>query len=337
MYTFLITRKFCLYHVNRKLATPHKQRVMSDKIFKVGATIAGSFVLVVIVLMVFQLASESYPIWEKEGFSFVTGTDWNAVEGRESFGALPYILGTLATAALAMTIGVPLSIGIAMFVSDAPPKIGGPLGFLVELLAAVPSVIYGLWGLYVFREYFRDFIEKPLHATFGDSIWFFSGTPFGLDIFTASVVLAIMIIPTVSAVSREVMKAVPQQQKEAAYMLGATRWEMFRLAIFPYAKTGLIGASILGLGRAVGETMAVTMLIGNATGASAIPSSLFKPSQTMSSLIANEFVEASPADLLLPALLGVGLILLAIAICINVVAHVLVSRMLKVKEGAINN
>lgn len=323
--------------MEKKIVVPHKQKISSDNIFKLGATIAGTFVLVIIALMVFQLISESYPIWEEEGLSFVIGTDWNAVEGRESFGALPYILGTLTTAALAMLIGVPLSIGIAMFVSDAPPKIGAPLGFLVELLAAVPSIIYGLWGLYVFREYFKDFIETPLHSAFGDSVWLFSGTPFGLDIFTASIILAIMIIPTVSSVAREVMKAVPQQQKEAAYMLGATKWEMFKLAIFPYSKTGLIGASILGLGRAVGETMAVTMLIGNATGASAIPSSLFKPSQTMSSIIANEFVEASPAGLHLPALIGVGLILLGIAICINVVAHILVTRMLKVKEGAINN
>jgi len=323
--------------VEKKLVTPHKQKINSDNIFKLGATIAGTFVLVIIALMVFQLISESYPIWEEEGLSFVIGTDWNAVEGRESFGALPYILGTLTTAALAMAIGVPLSIGIAMFVSDAPPKIGAPLGFLVELLAAVPSIIYGLWGLYVFRGYFKDFIETPLHSAFGDSVWIFSGTPFGLDIFTASIILAIMIIPTVSSVAREVMKAVPQQQKEAAYMLGATKWEMFKLAIFPYSKTGLIGASILGLGRAVGETMAVTMLIGNATGISAIPSSLFKPSQTMSSIIANEFVEASPAGLHLPALIGVGLILLGIAVCINIVAHLLVTRMLKVKEGAINN
>ena len=319
------------------LVTPHKRKINSDQLFKLGVTVAGTFVLAIIVLMIYQLISESYPIWEDEGLSFVIGTDWNAVEGRESFGALPYILGTLTTAALAMAIGVPLSIGIAMFVSDAPPKIGMPLGFLVELLAAVPSIIYGLWGLYVFREYFIDYIEKPLHSAFGDSIWIFSGTPFGLDIFTASIILAIMIIPTVSSVAREVMKAVPQQQKEAAYMLGATKWEMFKLAVFPYSKTGLIGASILGLGRAVGETMAVTMLIGNATGFSAIPSSLFKPSQTMSSIIANEFVEASPAGLHLPALIGVGLILLGIAICINVVAHLLVTRMLKVKEGAINN
>ncbi|MFQ5476832.1 MAG: phosphate ABC transporter permease subunit PstC [Nitrosopumilus sp.] len=323
--------------MEKKLIVPHKQRILSDKIFKIGATVAGTFVLVMIALMIFQLISESYPIWEEEGLSFVIGTDWNAVEGRESFGALPYILGTLVTAALAMAIGVPLSIGIAMFISDAPAKIGGPLGFLVELLAAVPSVIYGLWGLFVFRLYFKDWVEEPLHAVFGDSIFLFSGTPFGLDIITASVILAIMIIPTVSAVSREVMKAVPQQQKEAAYMLGATRWEMFKLAVFPYSKTGLIGASILGLGRAVGETMAVTMLIGNATGIAAIPSSFFKPSQTMSSIIANEFVEASPASLHLPALIAVALVLLLIAIVINIVAHVLVTRMLKVKEGAINN
>jgi phosphate transport system permease protein len=287
--------------------------------------------------LVFQLVSESYPIWEEDGLSFIVGTDWNAVDGRESFGALPYIFGTLVTASLAMLIGVPLSIGIAMFISDAPPKIGGPLGFLVELLAAVPSVIYGLWGLLVFRLYFKDWVEQPLHDLFGDSIFLFSGTPFGLDILTASVILAIMIIPTVSAVSREVMKAVPQQQKEAAYMLGATKWEMFKLAVFPYSKTGLIGASILGLGRAVGETMAVTMLIGNATGIAAIPSSLFKPSQTMSSIIANEFVEASPASLHLPALIGVALVLLLIAIVINVIAHLLVTKMMKVKEGAINN
>lgn len=323
--------------VKRAVESVPKRKPIADKIFKMCATLAGVFVLVIIALMVFELLMESYPVWEEDGLSFITKTDWNSVEGRESYGALPYILGTLTTAAIAMAIGVPLSLGIAMFISDAPAKLANPLGFIVELLAAVPSVIYGLWGLYVFRTYFRDWIEKPLHDTFGDSIWLFSGTPFGLDILTASVVLAIMIIPTVSAVAREVMKAVPQQQKEAAYMLGATKWEMFKLAVFPYSKTGLIGASILGLGRAVGETMAVTMLIGNATGLKAIPSSFFKPSQTMSSIIANEFNEASVASLHLPALIAVALVLLLIAICINIVAHMLVTRMLKVKEGAINN
>ena len=179
--------------------------------------------------------------------------------------------------------------------------------------------------------HFREYIEKPLNEQSGDSVWFFSGTPL------LTYCSGDNVIPTVSAVSREVLMAVPQQQREAAYMLGATRWEMFRLAMFPYAKTGLIGASILGLGRAVGETIAVTMLIGNATGINAIPESLFGPGQTMSSIIANEFVEASPASLHLPAIIGVGLVLLGMAICINIVAHVLVTRMLKVREGAINN
>jgi phosphate transport system permease protein len=264
------------------------------------------------------------------------GSQWNPVEGREAFGAAPYILGTLVTAGLAMVMGVPISIGIAMFISQAPKLLSGPLSVLIELLAAVPSIIYGFWGLLVFRQFLLDWIEVPLHETFGESVWLFSSAPFGLDIFSASIILAIMIIPTISAVSREIMMAVPHMQKEAAYMLGATKWEMFRLAIFPYAKTGLIGASILGLGRAVGETMAVTMLIGNATGPSAFPQSLFQPGQTMSSIIANEFIEASPASLHLPALIGIGLTLLLVAICINVVAHLLVSRMLKVKEGIVN-
>ena len=172
---------------------------------------------------------------------------------------------------------------------------------------------------------------------FGDHVWFLDSRPFGLDILTASIILAIMIIPTVSAVSREIMKAVPQQQKEAAYMLGATKWEMFKLAVFPYSKTGLIGASILGLGRAVGETMAVTMLIGNAIGERAIVGTLFDPGQSIASILANEFAEATPGSLQVPALIGLALILLGLAMAINIVAHILVTRMLKVKEGAINN
>lgn len=311
-------------------------RISPDKIFKIAATVCGVYVLAIIGVMVFHLYSESHEIWVVEGADFLFGSEWNAVEGRESFGAAPYILGTLVTAAIAMAIGVPLSIGIAMFISQAPKYLSGPLSVLVDLLAAVPSIIYGLWGLFVFRGFLLEWIEYPLYDTFGESVWIFSTAPFGLDIFSASIILAIMIIPTISAVSREIMFAVPHQQKEAAYMLGATKWEMFRLAIFPYAKTGLIGAAILGLGRAVGETMAVTMLIGNATGPSAFPQTLFQAGQTMSSIIANEFIEASPASLHLPALIAIGLVLLLVAICINVVAHLLVSRMLKVKEGAVN-
>ncbi|NDB88894.1 MAG: phosphate ABC transporter permease subunit PstC [Nitrososphaeria archaeon] len=308
----------------------------ADKIFKVAATAAGVYILLIIVLVVGQLYSESHLIWEKEGLNFITGSDWNAVKGREAYGASPYIMGTLVTAGLAMVMGVPVSIGIAMFISQAPKFIASPLAIVIDLLAAVPSIIYGFWGLIVFRDFLLYNIEYPLHDALGENVWIFSSAPFGLDIFSASIILAIMIIPTISAVSREIMGAVPHMQKEAAYMLGATKWEMFKLAIFPYAKTGLIGAAILGLGRAVGETMAVTMLIGNATGPSAFPQTLFQPGQTMSSIIANEFIEASPASLHLPALIGIGFTLLLVAIAINIVAHVLVSRMLKVKEGVIN-
>jgi phosphate transport system permease protein len=297
-----------------------KRRIPSDKIFKIAATAGGVYVLVVIGLMVYVLSVESAPIWQTEGLGFLFGSDWNAVEENESYGAAPYILGTLVTAGLAMAIGVPLSIGIAMFISQAPKFIAGPLSVVIELLAAVPSIIYGFWGLLVFRQFLMDWIETPLYDNLGDKVWLFSSAPFGLDIL----------------VSREIMIAVPHMQKEAAYMLGATRWEMFKLAIFPYAKTGLIGAAILGLGRAVGETMAVTMLIGNATGPSAFPQTLFQPAQTMASIIANEFNEASPTSLHVPALIGIGLTLLIVAVCINVVAHLLVSRMLKVKEGAVN-
>ena len=307
-----------------------------DKVFKVVAAIAATYVLAIIILIAFQLISGSYPIWDKEGISFLTGSGWNAVEGREVYGAAPYIAGTFVTAGLAMLIGVPISIGIAMFMSELAPKfLRTPLSFVIELLAAVPSVIYGLWGLYVFRDYLRNWIEAPLNNVLGNNVWFFSGTPFGLDIFTTSIVLAIMIIPTISSISREIMIAVPNSQREAAYMLGATKWEVFKMAVIPYSKSGLVGASILGLGRAVGETMAVTMLIGNATGPSAFPSSLFSPSQTMSSIIANEFAEASPGSLHLAALIGVGLILLIVAIAINIVAQLMVSRVLKSHEGAV--
>jgi phosphate transport system permease protein len=313
-----------------------KSKIPADKIFKIAATAAGVYILLIIILVVGHLYSESHLIWEKEGLSFISGSDWNAVKGREAYGSAPYIMGTLVTAGLAMVMGVPVSIGIAMFISQAPKFIANPLAIVIDLLAAVPSIIYGFWGLIVFRDFLLYNIEYPLHDALGEIVWIFSSAPFGLDIFSASIILAIMIIPTISAVSREIMGAVPHMQKEAAYMLGATKWEMFKLAIFPYAKTGLVGAAILGLGRAVGETMAVTMLIGNATGPSAFPQTLFQPGQTMSSIIANEFIEASPASLHLPALIGIGFTLLLVAIAINIVAHILVLRMLKVKEGVIN-
>jgi phosphate transport system permease protein len=232
-----------------------------------------------------------------------------------------------------MAIGVPVSLGIAIFSSEmAPAKISTPLSFIIELLAAVPSIIYGLWALFVFRFWVRDLIEEPLHNAFG-SIPFFAQTPFGLDVFSAGIVLSIMIIPIVSSISREIIKAVPDSQREAAYSLGATRWETIRTAIFPYAKSGLLGAAILGLGRAIGETILVTMIIGNTIGIAAIPTSLFSQSQTLASLIANEFNEAS-SSLQLSALIGLGAVLLILTTGINIGARLLVSRMVKVNAGA---
>jgi phosphate transport system permease protein len=304
-----------------------------DRIFHIIAITAAGYTLLLVALVAVSIGNGSKDIFSFEGFGFFTGTDWNPVEGRESYGALPYIVGTLISSAIAMIIGVPISLGIAIFISEiAPSRISTPLSFVIELLAAVPSIIYGLWALFVFRFWIRDLIEMPLHKAFGGSIPFFAQTPFGLDVFTAGIVLAIMIIPIVSSVSREIIKAVPNSQREAAYSLGATRWETIRVAVFPYAKSGLLGAAILGLGRAVGETILVTMIIGNVVGISAIPSSLFDQSQTLSSLIANEFNEAS-SELHISALLGLGAVLLILTIAINIGARLLVSKMIKVSPG----
>ena len=298
-----------------------------DKIFKLIVMACAAYVLFLVGLVAISIASGSSLIISTEGvIGFLFGTDWNPVEGRESYGALPYVIGTLASAGIAMAIGVPISMGIAIFISEiSSSKFAMPLSFVIELLAAVPSIIYGLWALLVFRFWIRDLVEMPLYNTFGGSIPFFARTPFGLDIFTAGIVLAIMIIPTVSSIAREVMRAVPNSQREAAYSLGATRIETIRMAVIPYGKSGLFGASVLGLGRAVGETMLVTMIIGNAVGLGAIPVSLFSQSQTLSSIVANEFNEAV-TPLHVSALIGLGGILLLLTIAINIGARIMVAR-----------
>jgi phosphate transport system permease protein len=289
-----------------------------------------------VALVGYAIIDGSWDIFSFEGLGFLTGTDWNAVEGRESFGALPYVVGTLVSAAIAMAIGVPISLGIAIFISEmSPSRLATPLSFVIELLAAVPSIIYGLWALFIFRFWIRDFIEMPLYNAFHGSVPFFAKYPFGLDVFTAGIVLAIMIIPIVSSICREVMRVVPNSQREAAYSLGATRWETVKIAVIPYAKSGILGAAILGLGRAVGETMLVTLVIGNVIGAAAIPTSLFSQSQTLSSLIANEFNEAS-SDIHLSALIGLGAVLLMLTVVINIGAQLLVKKMVKVPSGEKN-
>ena len=305
----------------------------ADKIFKQFSSVMAFSAIGIMILIVIVLVTQSAPVWQEFGLDFAFGSDWNPVEGRESYGVRPYVYGTLITSFLALLLAVPISIGIAIFLSElAPPIIREPLSFIVELLAAVPSVIYGLWGLFIFRFYIRDYIEEPVINSLGDTIPIFSGIPFGLDLFTAGIILAVMIIPTISSVAREVIYAVPATQKEAAYALGATRWEMMRTSVFNYAKSGLFGACILGLGRAVGETMAVTMVIGTAIGAQALPESLFQPGQSMASIIANEFNEADPGSLHPSALIGVGLILFFFALIIQLFSLYLRERSLKVGE-----
>ncbi|MDP8887591.1 MAG: phosphate ABC transporter substrate-binding protein PstS [Thermoproteota archaeon] len=311
-----------------------KNTPTGDKIFRLIVIGAASYTILLLGLVAISIFSGSAEVFYSEGvIGFITGTDWNAVEGRESYGALPYVVGTLISSGIAMAIGVPISLGIAIFIVEvAPQRMSIPLSFVIELLAAVPSIIYGLWALFVFRFWIRDFIEVPLNHAFGGTIPIFAKTPFGLDVFTAGIVLAIMIIPTVSSISREVIRAVPNTQREAAYSLGATRLEMIKTAIFPYAKSGLFGAAILGLGRAVGETILVTMIIGNAIGASAIPNSLFSPSQTLASLIANEFNEAV-TSLHVSALIGLGVVLFLLTIGINIGARLMVSQIAKAPPG----
>jgi phosphate transport system permease protein len=285
--------------------------------------------------MTLNLVKGARSVLERFGLDFVTGVNWNPVTGREAFGILPYILGTLVTSAIALAIGVPISLGIAIFLAEmSPSSIRTPLSFLIELLATVPSVIYGLWGIFVFRFWVKDLIETPLstHLAF---IPVFQGTPFGLDILTAGIILAIMIIPTVSSVSREVMMAVPNSLREAAYSVGATRWEVVRMGVLKYARSGLFGAAVLGLGRAVGETMAVTMVIGNAIGVAALPTSLLKGGQTLASIIANEFNEADPVSLHPSALIGVGLILFIFTLAVNISAQLLVWKVLKIRGGVV--
>jgi len=312
----------------------NKIKLTGDNLFKIIAAAVAASAIVILLITGYTLTTGSVPVLQRFGAHFIFGTAWNPVEGREVYGALPYVLGTLVTSGIALLIGVPLSLGIAIFLGEMAPRVlRVPIGYLVELLAAVPSVIYGLWGLFIFRFWILNYVEIPISNTLG-WIPIFSGTPFGLDIFTAGTILAIMIIPTVASVSKEVINAVPNSIREGAYSIGATKWEVIRNWVLSYGRSGIFGAVILGLGRAVGETMAVSMLIGNATGSAAMPTSLFKPSQTMASLIANGFLEAT-GSLQVAAYIGVGLILLLLSLLINVGAHIMVTRVLKVKGGAI--
>jgi phosphate transport system permease protein len=309
-------------------------KITGDNVFKLATAIIAASAVVILLANAYILVTGSTLAFRHFGSGFLTGTNWNTVEGRYDFGVLPYILGTLVTSGIALLIGVPLSLGIAVFLVEMSPRgVRVPLSYLVELLAAVPSVIYGLWGIFVLRFWTQNYLEIPLNTYLG-WIPIFSGTPFGLDIFTAGIILAIMIIPTVASVSREVISAVPNSIREGAYSIGATKWEVIRHWVLTYGRSGIFGAVILGLGRAVGETMAVTMVIGNAIGPNAMPTSLFRPGATLPSLIANGFID-SQSPLQTSAYVAAGLVLLLMSILINIAAYVMVTQVLKVKGGAV--
>jgi len=278
---------------------------------------AALLVVAIVVGMIFALGSESMLSIRQFGLGFLTSRQWNPIKGE--FGALPFIYGTVVSSLIALLISVPLSLGIAVFlVEQAPNYLARPVGFLVELLAAIPSVVYGLWGIFVLAPFLRVHVEPPLARWLG---WtpLFRGSITGIGLLTGGIILAIMVTPIISAVVRDVLAAVPSSQREAALALGATKWETTRVVLVNGAP-GIAGAVILGLGRALGETMAVTMVIGNRPE---ISLSLFEPSYTIASAIANEFTEATQ-DLYLSALVELGLILFLVTFVVNGIARVLV-------------
>ncbi|HYA22257.1 MAG TPA: phosphate ABC transporter permease subunit PstC [Thermoproteota archaeon] len=294
----------------------------ADALFRYGVMLIGLSTLILVWALVALMTTDALPSIDRFGPGFFTGKTWNT--NAEVFGALPFIFGTLFTSGIAILIGVPLSIGIAVYLSElAPSWIREPLSFVVELLAAVPSVIYGLWAMYALRPFIANNIE-PFFKSFLSWTPLFQGNTVGLDKFTAGIILAIMIIPTIASVSKESLRAVPDSQREAALSLGATRYETTRMAVLTYARSGIFGACILGLGRALGETMAVTMTIGNANR---ISWSLLDPGQTMASLIANNWGEAQGIQL--SALIEVGLVLFVVALLVNVFARLMVGRVMK--------
>jgi phosphate transport system permease protein len=301
----------------------------ADRIYDWTITSFAAVGPLTLVAIFVALAIGAWPALRTFGVSFILSSEWNPVAG--SFGIAPALYGTLVSSFIAVVIATPLALGVAVFLSElAPPWLRQPVAFTVDLLAAIPSVIYGLWGIFVLipllRGYAIPFLRDTLHL---GATPFFSGIAYGPSMLAAGVILAIMILPYISAVTREVLMAVPRSQREAALALGATRWEMIRDAVVPYAKSGIIGGIMLGLGRALGETMAVTMLVGNRPEISA---SLLAPGYTMASLVANEFNEAT-GDMHRSALLAAAFVLLLVTFAVNAVARWLVWRTAAVGSG----
>jgi phosphate transport system permease protein len=296
--------------------------LVGDRMYELGIASMAAMLPIVLVATFITLAVGAWPALRVAGFSFLSSSDWNPVAGQ--FGVAPALYGTLVSSLIALVVATPLALGVAIFLSELAPKwLRQPVAFTVDLLAAIPSVIYGLWGIFVLVPLLRGSVIPLLRDTLHlGATPFFSGVAYGPSMLAAGLVLAIMILPYTSAVAREVLMAVPRSQREAALALGATRWEMIRVAVIPYARSGIVGGVMLGLGRALGETMAVTMLIGNRPDISA---SLLAPGYTMASLVANEFNEAT-GDLHRSALLATALVLLLVRVLVNALARWLVWR-----------
>jgi len=283
----------------------------------------AAVIILVLVGLIGLLLMDASPALVRYGPDFLTTSVWDNVF--ERFGALPYIYGTLVTSAVALLLATPIALGSALYIAEyAPTWLRGPVSFVTELLAAIPSIIYGLWGFFVLTPFMRGYVEPVLKSATGPIpivSGLFAGPPIGKDLLVGGVILAIMILPTVMSVSREVILAVPTTQREGILALGATKWEMVANAVLPYARSGIAGAAILGLGRALGETMAVTMVIGNSSRS--ITGSLLTPGYTMASAIANQFTEAD-TEIYFSAIVAVGLLLLLIAGIVNILARLLV-------------
>ena len=308
-----------------------KRGIVFDKLFYHSTRLCALAVLLVIIAIIISLIIGALPALKKFGFGFISSTDWNPVT--EEFGALVSIYGTLLTSAIAMAIGIPVSFGIALFITElCPVWLKRPIGIAIELLAAIPSIIYGMWGLFIFAPLFGDYIEPWFTDHFGDIPLFgalFRGPPMGIGVATAGIILAIMVIPFMAAVMRDMFEIVPAVLKESAYGIGATTWEVIYKVVLPYTKIGVVGGIMLGLGRALGETMAVTFVIGNANR---INASLFMPGNTISSSLANQFTEAV-GEIYTSSLIGLGLILFLITFIVLALAKLLLYRLSKQEGG----
>jgi phosphate transport system permease protein len=296
-----------------------------DRIFATGVAALAMLVPITLVAITLLIVVDSWPALTTFGLSYFTTTEWDPV--KLVFGAAAYVYGTLVTTIIAVLLAAPVAVGAAIYLTEfAPRAIRAPVAFTIELLAYIPSIVYGLWAIFVMVPVMRSTIEPGLQATLGHIPvvgHLFSGTPVGFDLLSGGVVLAIMILPILMAVSREVLLAVPPTQREAMIGLGATRWEAVSRAVLPYARPGIIGGAVLGVGRAFGETMAVTMVVGNSSRE--ISGSLFVPGYTMASAIANQFVEAD-SELYFSAIVEIALVLLLVAVVVNGVARVLIRR-----------